>query len=212
MPFYEPVSSLHTNLLNNPFLTNSINSLNEHYLDNLDSMSYSNISSIYENLEEQHLCSPWCYSDFLQVESPYPDLSFRTPHNMEYSQNSTSPVIKSECIEDIHVNSLVGHQDIYLNSNIENAPSSPKSVASSSSSSHSTSSESKKRVHQCPYCVRSFVRKHDLIRHKRIHTGIKPYQCPCCLKGFSRSDARQQHFRREAACRDGAEKLPRRRK
>ncbi|KAI7883860.1 hypothetical protein K492DRAFT_112689, partial [Lichtheimia hyalospora FSU 10163] len=51
------------------------------------------------------------------------------------------------------------------------------------------------RVHPCPFCSRTFARRHDLERHTRVHTGIKPYVCPCCLKGFPRSDARGRHFR-----------------
>ncbi|KAI8967236.1 hypothetical protein BDF20DRAFT_791852, partial [Mycotypha africana] len=50
----------------------------------------------------------------------------------------------------------------------------------------------------CNFCSRTFSRKYDVIRHKRIHTGAKPYVCPCCSKRFARSDARMRHFRTEA--------------
>ncbi|KAI8638513.1 hypothetical protein BD408DRAFT_314857, partial [Parasitella parasitica] len=50
------------------------------------------------------------------------------------------------------------------------------------------------RPHKCLYCTRAFSRRHDLERHVRVHTGIKPYHCPCCQKAFARSDARGRHF------------------
>lgn len=65
----------------------------------------------------------------------------------------------------------------------------------------------RQKVFPCNYCNRSFARKYDAARHKRIHTGIKPYSCPCCNKGFTRSDARVRHFRTEFNCRDGADKI-----
>ncbi|ORZ00866.1 hypothetical protein BCR43DRAFT_423367, partial [Syncephalastrum racemosum] len=51
------------------------------------------------------------------------------------------------------------------------------------------------KPYACSHCKRSFMRRHDLARHTRTHTGDKPYVCPCCLKAFPRSDARCRHFR-----------------
>ncbi|KAG2213566.1 hypothetical protein INT46_002272 [Mucor plumbeus] len=65
----------------------------------------------------------------------------------------------------------------------------------------------RQKVFPCNYCNRSFARKYDAARHKRIHTGTKPYSCPCCNKGFARSDARVRHFRTEFNCRDGPDKI-----
>lgn len=76
----------------------------------------------------------------------------------------------------------------------------------------SVSSVIDKKVFSCNYCNRSFARKYDVARHKRIHTGVKPYVCPCCSKGFSRSDARVRHFRTETMCRDGAERIGKQRR
>lgn len=56
------------------------------------------------------------------------------------------------------------------------------------------------KVFSCPQCNRSFARKYDLIRHIRVHTGVKPYACPSCKKRFSRSDARTRHIRTEPNC------------
>ncbi|KAG2200044.1 hypothetical protein INT47_007689 [Mucor saturninus] len=81
-----------------------------------------------------------------------------------------------------------------------------------SSPESSCSVASHKKMFSCNYCSRSFARKYDVARHKRIHTGVKPYVCPCCSKGFSRSDARVRHFRTETLCRDGAERLGKQRR
>jgi len=49
---------------------------------------------------------------------------------------------------------------------------------------------------QCDICHRMFSRKYDLNRHRRIHTGDKPYKCKICGLGFTRSDHRDLHVRR----------------
>ncbi|KAI9354037.1 hypothetical protein BD770DRAFT_325314 [Pilaira anomala] len=52
----------------------------------------------------------------------------------------------------------------------------------------------------CMFCYRAFSRKHDLLRHTRVHTGIKPYRCSYCQKTFARSDARRRHLKSDPFC------------
>ncbi|KAI9477177.1 hypothetical protein BX667DRAFT_461445, partial [Coemansia mojavensis] len=46
---------------------------------------------------------------------------------------------------------------------------------------------------KCETCEQSFSRNHDLKRHVKIHSGIKPHKCPKCGKSFGRSDALKRH-------------------
>ena len=39
----------------------------------------------------------------------------------------------------------------------------------------------------------SFTRSEHLARHKRKHTGERPFTCPYCSKNFSRLDNLRQH-------------------
>lgn len=54
----------------------------------------------------------------------------------------------------------------------------------------------KGRVFQCtgfPGCNMLFTRLEHLARHKRKHTGERPFTCPYCSKNFSRLDNLRQH-------------------
>jgi len=56
-------------------------------------------------------------------------------------------------------------------------------------------------------CGWRFSRSDELARHKRSHSGVKPYGCPVCTKRFSRSDHLSKHLkvhrRERGACTDG---------
>ena len=43
-------------------------------------------------------------------------------------------------------------------------------------------------------CLR-FSRSDELSRHRRSHSGVKPYQCPICEKKFARSDHLSKHIK-----------------
>lgn len=54
------------------------------------------------------------------------------------------------------------------------------------------------RPHQCDVCQLSFGRSSHLERHRRTHTGERPFQCPIvtCGKRFARQDKVKQHVTR----------------
>ena len=49
------------------------------------------------------------------------------------------------------------------------------------------------RAHDCAYCGKKFTQKVHLQVHERSHTGEKPYQCPSCDKSFSSHKTLSKH-------------------
>jgi len=72
--------------------------------------------------------------------------------------------------------------------------------------------ENTNRPYVCSTCGAGFVRKHDLNRHEKVHTGVKNYKCPYCERGFSRNDALSRHLRVELKHRSQANEKKRGRK
>ncbi|XP_055589171.1 zinc finger protein 236-like [Uranotaenia lowii] len=67
--------------------------------------------------------------------------------------------------------------------------------ASSSSSSSSTSVVGGSGVHECDVCGKRVVSAAYLVRHKKIHTGTKPFECKICGKAFIRQFTLTVHYR-----------------
>uniref|UniRef100_A0A8D1LQK4 Zinc finger protein 550 n=1 Tax=Sus scrofa TaxID=9823 RepID=A0A8D1LQK4_PIG len=49
-------------------------------------------------------------------------------------------------------------------------------------------------LYKCKQCGKGFSRKWYLVRHQRIHTGMKPYECNACGKAFSQSSTLVRHY------------------
>jgi len=64
----------------------------------------------------------------------------------------------------------------------------------------STKADDLTKTLSCDGCDAMFARKHDLDRHRRIHTLEAPYMCRGCRRSYRRSDARKRHWDQEPAC------------
>ncbi|KAI8323470.1 hypothetical protein GQ54DRAFT_316697 [Martensiomyces pterosporus] len=73
------------------------------------------------------------------------------------------------------------------------------SAPSSTADTDACSSPGAAKHYACSWadCDRAFARKSDLVRHFRIHTGVKPFECPWagCEKRFIQRSALKVHFR-----------------
>ena len=53
------------------------------------------------------------------------------------------------------------------------------------------------KKHICQICGKRMLKKSDLDRHIRVHTGERPFQCPVCGQFFSQKRSMDLHRRRK---------------
>jgi len=100
------------------------------------------------------------------------------------------------------------HMDGFANSDDSGVVYSPHNLNAGSRSPNSRSPHSpraasplmsasgdKRRLYICPDCDKSFNNASNMTRHRRIHSGDKPYQCSHCSLAFGNSSNRRKHER-----------------
>ncbi|XP_067205496.1 zinc finger protein 675-like [Linepithema humile] len=59
---------------------------------------------------------------------------------------------------------------------------------------HVLTQHEKKEKSVCDICGKTFFENYDLRKHRRIHTGDKPYNCTVCGRAFARHSSLSQHL------------------
>lgn len=79
-----------------------------------------------------------------------------------------------------------------------------KSIGKKGKDEDKDDAKKKKRMYICPFCGHIFSCSSNLCRHKRVHTGVKPYKCEHCQSAFSNSSNRRKH---ERSCKQRANSI-----
>lgn len=58
---------------------------------------------------------------------------------------------------------------------------------------HKRTTHSPYKAHTCKECGKSFTKANDLLKHTRIHLGIRPYTCQICEKSFTHQTSLRNH-------------------
>ena len=58
---------------------------------------------------------------------------------------------------------------------------------------HTMMHQKRHHTYACEFCKRRFNESSNLIKHRRIHTGLRPYKCQFCGKTFTQSSNRNVH-------------------
>lgn len=65
----------------------------------------------------------------------------------------------------------------------------------SAQNSHNTDPDTKKRIHACQVCTKTFARKSNLVDHLRLHANVRLYKCEYCEKSFVQAGNYRSHLR-----------------
>ncbi|KAK4107096.1 hypothetical protein N656DRAFT_764020 [Canariomyces notabilis] len=73
-----------------------------------------------------------------------------------------------------------------------------KVVGGETSTDQAETAETESRRFRCdiPGCTKSFTQKNNLDKHRRAHTGERPYKCKLCGQGFTQTVNLRTHTRR----------------
>lgn len=81
---------------------------------------------------------------------------------------------------------------------LDNAQETNNSTSGKLSSSETSSGQryrvAKERPFSCQECGKSFLLKHHLVTHARVHTGERPHVCPECGKSFAHKHCLSTHL------------------
>lgn len=58
---------------------------------------------------------------------------------------------------------------------------------------HKKTTHTPNKTHKCKECGKFFTKSNDLLKHTRIHLGIRPYSCSICSKSFTHQTSLRNH-------------------